>query len=148
MHVRIMADRYVIKRGKQVPNNYDVMATSFDDVENAVRLLNGTSCTLVMLIHHSDKDNMANLCITGGTAGQYLVTVTKGIDKAFFTLLSRECLNNQDGDSGEVTFISGGQEITILQIEVVDFETALTAAKHWAEHEEMLPSLHWRLDKS
>ena len=105
---------------------------SWVEIESAIRQLDGRQRTEVSIA----GDGEAHMSITGGN-GTYLISATPNND-VFYDL------RNPDGAPDEkFKIVSGGQTVTASAEEVVDLDTALQAARTFAEWGTFDPTLAW-----
>ena len=118
-------------RSDPVADDEVVESASWDQVESAIRSLDGKRRTMVTV----EQDEIRNLAVGGGD-GRYLVTITEPDDE-FRTLY--------EPGKGEdpVPLVTGGQLGEHPGRTVVDLDTALTAARTYFDTGALDPSLSW-----
>jgi hypothetical protein len=105
---------------------------SWQVIEAAINALDGKLRTVITI----SGEGEAHMAVGGGDSGQYVVYAT--FDNAnFFTLLSL------DQSEGKLLLDVGQEGYYDKQI-VVDLQSALTAAKTFAEHGRIDTTLEWR----
>ena len=110
---------------------------NWNQIESAIRELNGKSKTLVTL----GADDESYMTIGGGESEKYTVNVT-------FDNISFSSLVDLSKPDEIEKLVVGGQEGNYPAKLCVDLQTALLAAKIFAELGELEPSLYWEEDKS
>jgi hypothetical protein len=106
---------------------------SWQNIEAAIHALDGKHRSVVSI----GGEGHAHMSVGGGDRGQYVVYAT--FDSAnFFTLLSL------DQSEGKLLPSVAGQEGDYDKKIVVDLQSALTAAKTFAEHGKIDGKLNWR----
>jgi hypothetical protein len=106
---------------------------SWADIESAIRQLDGRHRTEVSIA----GDGEAHMSVTGG-GGFYLISATPNND-VFYDI------RNPTGSPGRtIKVVSGGQMVTVSTEEAVGLDTALQAARKFAEEGVFDPSLTWR----
>ena len=110
----------------------DVPDPSWQEIESAIRVLDGKKRTIVTL----DAGGEWHLAVGGGSANRYVVYMTFD-NMSFLNLLSREKADRT------VTLFVGGQDSLFPDNTVVDIALALRAAKAFAETGQADPSCKW-----
>ncbi|MFB2969204.1 Imm1 family immunity protein [Aerosakkonema sp. BLCC-F183] len=110
---------------------------TWNQIESAIRDLNGKSKTLVTL----GNDDESYMAIGSGESGKYIVNVT--FDNISFTNL----VDLSKPDEIE-KLVVGGQEGNYQAKMCVDLQKVLLAAKTFAELGQLESSLSWEEDKS
>jgi hypothetical protein len=106
---------------------------SWQDIEATINALDGKLRTVITI----GGEGEAHMAVGGGSSGRYVVYAT--FDNAnFFTLLS------SDRSEGKLLLFVAGQEGDYDKKIVVDLQSALTAAKTFAEHGKVDTTLEWR----
>lgn len=101
----------------------DILAPSWEQVEGAIRALDGRSLTEVVF---GRRDTQAMMAVAGGPT-RYLVNATLDHD-VFFEL------GDPDGDPKQsIWLVAGGQGATVRLTEAVPLDRALRAARVFAE---------------
>lgn len=118
-------------------NNNLITNPSWEDIEKEIRCLDGLHNTEFIL---SVKSEQPYMLISGGNEGQYICIVTYD-NEVFYNLKD---LNNSDDD--EVWLVCGGQGADFPAQQVVRLDKVLKAAKDFAEHGKLEPSLEWSSD--
>jgi hypothetical protein len=113
----------------------DVSAPSWNQIETAIRALDGKRRTMVIL----GGDGESHLAIGGGSSNCFVVYMTFD-NMHFFNLLSR------DRADKTATLFVGGQHSQFPDNTVVDIALALRAAKTFAETGQPDPSCMWSKD--
>lgn len=107
---------------------------SWDDIENAIRRLDGETCTLLILgIGDVEVPHMA---IGGGEGGQYIVYTTPD-NMTFHKLI------NPKAPPGKCLLVAGGQRGSYDRKLCVGLEEALRAARTYAETGQQDSTLVW-----
>lgn len=127
MHVTILSagDDTQAGVGTYIPN------PSLDDVEAAVRALDGMHNTMVVL-GTDGPDHMA----IGGGAGRYIVYTTT--DNLTFSVPT-----DPFAAEGTVTLVAGGEEGEYPARQTVDLDMALRASRTYARDGSQDPTLAW-----
>jgi hypothetical protein len=106
---------------------------SWNDIEKAIRGLDGETRTLVVLGIGNPVPHMG---IGGGTGGQYILYETPD-NLTFHNLI------NPNTDKGKVRLTAGGQEAEYRSKLCVRLAEVLQAAKTYAESGQLDPTLDW-----
>jgi hypothetical protein len=112
--------------------NDEVSNPSWEDIENAIRDLDGKSRTIVSL----QGEDEAHLVVGGGSSGRYLVYAT--FDNKHFSTLS-----NGRAASSKMRLYIGGQVGEYADNLIVDIACALSAARCFSEFGQLDPKLAW-----
>ena len=112
---------------------YAIKQPSPDQIEQAVRELNGDNKTLVPV----GIGGEAHLAVGGGADGQYVVYATFD-NQTFHNLLGHA------DEAGTVLLNVGGQEGEYPANTVVGIDVALVAVKSFSRDRGLDPSLNWR----
>jgi hypothetical protein len=127
---------YVSKLNRDARRGWEeevVVNPSWQDIEAAINALDGKLRTVITI----SGEGEAHMAVGGGDSGQYVVYAT--FDNAnFFTLLSL------DQSEGKLLLFVAGQEGDYDKKIVVDLQSALTAAKTFAEDGKIDTTLEWR----
>lgn len=110
----------------------DIPAPSWQQIEAAIRALDGKRRTIVTL----GGDGELHLVVGGGSSNRYVVYMTS--DNMHF--LNLTC---RDRAVETLTLFVGGQDSLFPDNTVVDFTLALRAAKAFAETGQADPSCKW-----
>lgn len=105
---------------------------SLDQVEQAIRALNGGNRTIVTVAIGRD----AHLAVGGGSDDRYVVYAT-------FDNVTFHNLQGQRTENGTVLLNVGGQEGEYPAKTIVEIEVALTAARSFSRNARLDPSLNW-----
>jgi Immunity protein Imm1 len=110
----------------------DIPAPSWQQIEAAIRALDGKRRTMVTLC----ADGESHLTVGGGSSNRYVV---------YMTFDNTKFLNLMAGDRGDktVTLFVGGQDSLFSDDTVVDLTLALRAAKAFTETGQPDPSCKW-----
>lgn len=117
-----------------------VNAPTWEDVEQAIRALNGSANTLVGLAPDPPKGPPTgdhHMSIGGGAAGLYIVYATED-NVRFSTLRSAT-----GSSAAKRRMLVGGQEGEFREEELVSIELAIHAARAYFETGENAPQLTW-----
>jgi immunity protein Imm1 of predicted polymorphic toxin system len=106
---------------------------SWNDIETAIRGLDGQTRTMVVLGIGNPVPHMG---IGGGTNGQYILYETPD-NLTFHNLI------NPNADQSKVRLIAGGQESEYRAKLCVGLAEVLRAAKSYAESGQLDPTLNW-----
>jgi hypothetical protein len=106
---------------------------SWPDIENAIRQLNGNDRSLVSFRSGIPVPHMA---IGGGSNGKYIVYATHD-NITFYTMAGA------DKTAGKVIFVAGGQPGDYPIRNCVSLESALRAAKVYAEEGRVDSNFEW-----
>jgi hypothetical protein len=106
---------------------------SWEDVDAAIRKLNGKKFTIVRL---QGKDE-AHMAIVGGAHGRYIVYATFN-NEEFFNLVSAEKA------TGSILFFIGGREQDLPMETVVDVDLVFKAVTTFVECGEFESNLQWK----
>jgi Immunity protein Imm1 len=117
---------------KSVDEDEDVPNPSWQQIESAIRALDGKRRTMAVLSAGGEW----HLAVGGGSANRYVVYMTFD-NMSFLNLLSR------DKADQKVTLFVGGQDSLFPDNAVVDITLALRAAKAFAETGQPDPSCKW-----
>jgi hypothetical protein len=107
---------------------------SWDDIESAIRDLDGNVHTIVGL----QADGEAHLVIGGGSCGRYIVYAT--FDNVHFSALS-----SGQAVQSKVPLCIGGEIGDYKDNLIVDIASALCAARPFAESGQLGPALPWHV---
>ena len=110
-------------------------APTWDDVERAVRALDGSTETLVTLAPHQGEHHLA---IGGGRGGQFIVYLTE--DNLTFFNLAEPAAHD---DRTPVRMLIGGQEGEYRKGQFVSLDVVLRAARHYVQEGGRAPGLTW-----
>lgn len=105
---------------------------TWTDVKLAITQLNGANKTMLSLNYGEDT----HMIISGGKDNSYLLYATYD-NETFFNL------HNFSNEEDTMWMIVGGQEIDLKKYQCVNLETALMAAKSFAEKGELADNLNW-----
>ena len=109
-----------------------LLSPSLDDIERAIRRLDGEIFSLVTVAGKGD----AHLAIGGGSLDQYVVYATYDNEKFFRPLSAKE-------GAETVHLVAGGQPGDYPAHTIINLEASLTAARTFAESGTLDPSLTW-----
>jgi hypothetical protein len=112
----------------------ELECSSVKDIVPAIRALNGHDRTNVILHCYGRK----SLTIGGGNDGRYIVFVSVDTDREFYNLINPEALSQE-----ELAVVAGGQTGLFPARQCLDLQAVLKAAKYFAKHGRMEPSLVW-----
>jgi len=106
---------------------------AWNDIEKAIRRLDGNTCSLLVL---GIGDPVPHMAIGGGDAGKYTVYVTPD-NWTFHSLV------NSHAQAGRSYLVAGGQLGDYANKHVVGLEDVLRAAHAYAETGGLDPGLLW-----
>jgi hypothetical protein len=110
-----------------------LQSPSWDAISKAIHGLDGRVRTLVTIT----RDDSSHMAIGGGGQnGLYVVYATH--DGVHFQTATR-----RNGANTKVVVVAGGQEGEFPERRCVDLDTALSAAKAFAETGRLDPQIHW-----
>jgi hypothetical protein len=107
---------------------------TWEDIESAIRRLDGETCTLVCL--GIGEPPVPHMAIGGGKGGKYIVYSTRD-NRCFYNLM------NPQAAPGKCLLKAGGQDGDYDARQCVSLTDALRAAKTYAETGQIDPSLTW-----
>ena len=130
-----IAKRLAVKRidGPDDSDSSERWNPSWNDIETAIRSLDGETRTLVVLGIGNPVPHMG---IGGGTGGQYILYETPD-NLTFHNLI------NPNADKGKVRLKAGGQEAEYRSKLCVRLAEVLQAARTYAESGQIDPTLNW-----
>ena len=130
-----MSSKLVVKRldGPDDSDAREVTNPNWEQIETAIRRLDGKTCTLVIL---GVGDPVPHMAIGGGGDGKYIVYAT--MDN-----LSFQTLVNPSAPPGKCMLVAGGQAGDYALKICVGLQEALLAAKTYAETGEVDSGLTW-----
>jgi hypothetical protein len=111
---------------------HEIEKPSMDAIERAVRALDASTRTLVLLM----LENETHMALGGGS-GQYIVYITP--DNSYFNQLTSDAETGAD----PVVLCVGGQEGQYERRFVVGLDAALRAAQHFAHFGTTDPQQKW-----
>jgi len=130
------SERLVVTRlgGPEDLNGTEMPDPGWNDIEDAIKRLNGSNCTLVTL--GIGPPPVPHMAIGGGQNDKYIVYTT--VDNAvFYKLININVLE------GKCVLVAGGQQGKYDLKICVSLEDALRAAKTYAHSGNNDPSLVW-----
>lgn len=127
---------YVENRTGHGINDYVIESPTVFQVLDAIKLINGSTITMVIL-----QMDGKNFGVGGGTNGRFTGELAFGIDKAFYSLLSSEGPATQKDK--ELDLVVGQQAVLVPKKAVLNRGTVLKAARFFAEYGDMCPDLYW-----
>ena len=110
---------------------------TWQDIETAIRRLDGDSCTILVL--GIGEPPVPHMAIGGGENGKYIVYTTDD-NLVFYNLI------NPNASPGKTLLVAGGQRGDYANKQLVGFENAIRAAKSYAETGQPDPTLVWEKD--
>ena len=119
--------------GPEDRNATELDNPSWDEIEKAIRRLDGERCSLVIL---GIGDPVPHMGIGGGGEGKYIVYTTRD-NMHFHTLI------NPSAPAGKCMLVAGGQLGDYEQKKCVSLREALQAAKTYAETGQIDSGLTW-----
>ena len=130
-----MSNKLVVNRldGPDDSDATEVKNPSWEQIETAIRRLDGKTCTLVIL---GVGDPVPHMAIGGGGDGKYIVYATTDN-------LSFQTLVNPSAPPGKCMLVAGGQAGDYALKICVGLQEALLAAKTYAETGEVDSGLTW-----
>jgi hypothetical protein len=115
------------------PDELEIHEPTWPQIEAAIRALDNSRHTLVMLAH--DLDHWMGLG-AGGDGGRYFVTTHEGEGVDYIAI-------TPDAPSKVLVLVVGGQDTGYTMRETVDLEAALLAAATYAVDGTRDPALTW-----
>jgi hypothetical protein len=106
---------------------------AWQDIETAIRRLDGRKCTMLIL---EIGDPVPHMGIGGGEDGKYIVYTTPD-NWVFHNLI------NPQAAPGKSLLVAGGQRGDYANRQCINLPEVLRAAKTYAETGELDPSLVW-----
>lgn len=106
---------------------------TWQDIESAIRRLNGDTCSLLIL---GIGDPVPHMAIGGGQDGKYIVYATPD-NLTFYNLI------NPQATPGKLLLVAGGQQGDYANKQCVGLTEVLNAAKTYAEAGRLESSLVW-----
>jgi hypothetical protein len=106
---------------------------TWQDIESAIRRLDGDTCSLLIL---GLSDPVPHLAIGGGQDGKYIVYATPD-NLTFYNLI------NPQAAPGKSMLVAGGQQGDYANKQCVGLPEVLRAAKTYAESGRLESSLVW-----
>jgi len=120
---------------RQTEDEYErvIRDPTWDDIEQAIQLLNGDTISETALANGDDVPYMG---VAGGGESGYIVFVMHDDTNS-------HNLVDQSKSRDEVMLVAGGQMGSFEERHCVDLKTTLQAAKVYAETGTLDPSLYW-----
>lgn len=120
--------------GTESHEHVDICNPSAEDIEAAIRLLDGKSYTLIVL----NKGDDDVFYVGGGKDGKYLVSASPSLSEPSYQLI--DC----NAPSGPPFWLEVGDDSKELEpAEVVSLEDALREALHYVRTGRLSPNPNW-----
>lgn len=113
--------------------------SDFEQVELAIRKLNGKNKTMVIL--SSTKDHKT-LTIGGGNDGRYIAYLSINTDDKFYNLI-----NNDKNSFGQCDIVAGGQSGAYPSKQCLTINMVMDACKIFSLYGKKNPDAIWELQK-
>ena len=130
-----MACSLTIPRWDREPRDEVILSPSWNQVRSAVRGLNGESLNDLYLMP-DDQAPDRYFAVAGGP-GLYVVFICEANERFI------EAVSSHVDDGTRVSLTCGGQVGSFAARQLVDLDTALTAAKHFYDTSSASPHVTW-----